>query len=176
MFSSIGLLWRFGNTVRRVFINVDTLPKWLKCPLMNLSGREKGKSSKQRWEWKKEFEKKKLKVACMLETNNGFHRQNWLLAWKASYLFFFLLFFLNCDTHPGLAAVAWGLLQRYNVCVLWVQSPGLQHWKKSSLCLCYAATEKRRHWSTPALPFGLSIHFFKRLITWKLTKPIDSAC
>lgn len=26
------------------------------------------------------MEERKLKVACMLETNNGFHRQNWLLA------------------------------------------------------------------------------------------------
>lgn len=40
-----------------------------------------------------------------------------------SFLSFFLCSFLNCDTHPGLAAVAPGLLLWYNVCVLWAQSP-----------------------------------------------------
>lgn len=104
-------------------------------------------------------------------------------------LIFFLLSFLNCDTHPDLAAVAWGLLQRYNVCVLWVQSPGLQHWKKSSLSLALLSLLpchwKAPHWWTQRFLLGffelfccccfeLSIHltqFTKSLITWKLTKP-----
>jgi len=84
----------------KIWIYCVTLPKSLK-----MSSNEfevGGKNQNKRKEKKKE---KNVKVACMLKSNIMDFTDR-IGSWPEKPLIFFLLSFLNCDTHPDLATVA----------------------------------------------------------------------